>query len=123
MTLGLWQIVACPYCRADVRIDAGRLMPHTVSGAAPLGVDRCLGSGVEYTPPALARDSEAWDRAWRILGDAPENAALPYAERSTARDLETGESWQYMGPAPGGHNFRHRRHPTTGERVYLTVPS
>lgn len=122
MIPGLWQVTACPYCRADVRIDAGRLSPHTVSGAAPLGVDRCLGSGVEYTPPALRPDSEAWDRAWRILGDAPVNASLPYADRAVARDLETGEAWQYLGPSPGGHDFRHRAHPVTGGRVCLTVP-
>ena len=32
-----------------------------------------------------------------------------------------GECWQYMGPTADGQGFRHRSHPVTGRREYVTI--
>lgn len=68
-----------------------------------------------------ARDAEEWDRAWFALGAHAVNAAIPAADRTVAADPDTGESWQYMGTDGGTHCFRHRRHPTTGDRAIVFI--
>jgi hypothetical protein len=67
----------------------------------------------------LTRGTPEWDAAWAELARDPWNAALP--DPTVAHDVETGERWQYMGPGDGGHVFRHRCHPRTGARIYVTV--
>lgn len=63
----------------------------------------------------------------------PESAEWSFAWAGVARrygsdfaQLNRGECWQYMGTAFTArgweHQFRHRCHPSTNERVYLHLP-
>jgi len=59
---------------------------------------------------------EPTEAAWQTLPGGPE-----------ARDPETGEAWQYMGPEQTEHGtlvycFRHRNHPSYQQRIYWRVP-
>lgn len=89
----------------------------------------------------LARGSAEWREAWAGLYRA--DSSRPEDDRP---DPRCGEQWQYMGspsvaalvgygmlPASAAaamleerrgfvHEFRHRSHPRSGERVYRKVP-
>lgn len=67
----------------------------------------------------MERGSSEWDRAWTALAGARINAGL--ADPSDAYDAGSNEVWQYMGTSNGAHEFRHRCHPATGERVNLRI--
>lgn len=71
-----------------------------------------------FTNPETAH----WKSMWAWLSNHPKNAGL--AEPTVAECPDTGETWQYMGtekiePRVWADCFRHRSHPTTGDRVYL----
>ena len=57
--------------------------------------------------------SPEWDEAWRGLHErfGSVDEICPCC----------GEAWQYMGTVDGHHEFRHRHHPETGERMYHKV--
>lgn len=62
-------------------------------------------------------DRAEWDRMWAAL-------ATLFGDTSQTND---GETWQYMGTQRkrGGvwaHTFRHRCHPSTGGRLYHSIP-
>jgi len=61
-----------------------------------------------------------WDAAWAKLA-----ARSPADADMTAEHPTGGDCWQYMGSvrsvAGVRHEFRHRRHPESGERVYYMV--
>ncbi len=69
----------------------------------------------------IKENSNEWNYMWKWLEDHPLNAGLP--EPTYAQNQ--GEGWQYMGSfrneSIAVHNFRHRSHPTTNERVSLTL--
>lgn len=62
-----------------------------------------------------------WEYAWNWLANHPINEGL--SNPSTATN--NGESWTYMGSFKEGkriiHEFRHRSHPKTNERLDLKV--
>jgi hypothetical protein len=71
----------------------------------------------------MDRNHAQWNLAWVYLSAHHTNKGLqdPYS----ATCPETGEGWQYMGsylaPSHTVHEFRHRRHPSTGDRVNVQV--
>jgi len=65
----------------------------------------------------IERGTKEWDALWRLFQRVASDA---YGATDLAdEDPETGEVWQYMGTWDGEHQFRHRNHPTTGQREYL----
>ncbi len=62
-----------------------------------------------------------WAHMWSLLA----------ASEGDTECLNMGEAWQYMGTAPADdpevapaeavHCFRHRNHPKTGRRMYMSV--
>lgn len=74
----------------------------------------------------IERDSVEWLAAWRALGAA--SLAAYGTDDVEAIDVESGESWQYLGSSYVGdgawmHHFRHRRHPKSGRREYIDLPA
>ena len=76
----------------------------------------------------MNRNHTQWNQAWQGLAAHHTNAGMP--DPYSAPCLRTGETWQYMGsylapqhlaPVATVHEFRHRRHPSTGTRVYVQV--
>lgn len=65
----------------------------------------------------LVQGTRAWDIAWAALAMHSINAGL--SEPAVAGN--GGECWQYMGVDDRGHCFRHRCHPSTGNREYVRV--
>jgi len=63
----------------------------------------------------LKPGSRAWAEAWKDL--------LTLAGCVVARNQETGDRWEYVGTYKGHHEFRHKNHPQTGERLYARVPT
>lgn len=68
--------------------------------------------------------SPEWEKMWQALGEDPLNKDLP--DPTVCMEAGWGECWQYMGTERHGrkwlHCFRHRCHPTTGERTYIRIP-
>lgn len=90
---------------------------------------------MNFAGVVVERESKWWKEAWESLG-----ARSPADRDREARHPDSGESWQYMGTwfrvlrhygggtfgPPAGtweHQFRHRTHPTTGERVIFNAPA
>ena len=61
----------------------------------------------------LKPGSKAWAEAWKGL--------LTLAGCVVARNPDTGDRWEYVGTYMGHHEFRHKNHPQTGDRVYARV--
>lgn len=63
--------------------------------------------------------SKEWNAAWKGL------AELSGDHDREAENPRSGEVWQYMGTAKRvaawAHEFRHRDHPSTNDRLYLRV--
>lgn len=62
---------------------------------------------------------------WNALSQMPVNASLP--DPFVAWNEDYAQGWQYMGTwSRGGvvtHEFRHRAHPTTNERIVTRIPA
>ena len=71
----------------------------------------------------LTQRSAEWNEAWDTLAAQPFNDYVTC--RHTAECPESGERWQYLGTyLVGGswvHQFRHRHHPTWGQRMVCNV--
>lgn len=63
----------------------------------------------------IERDSPEWNRMWKMLANLPLNNGDTVC-------LNQDEVWQYLGTVNGEHEFRHRCHPSTNQREYLTIP-
>lgn len=63
----------------------------------------------------LIEGTPQWSKAWSLLANDKLNNGDPACKN------ENGEAWQYMGPNVGGQCFRHRQHPATNKREYITV--
>lgn len=67
--------------------------------------------------------SNEWNYMWDWLAEHPINESV--AEPMVAVNDMNGECWQYMGSFRQDnktiHEFRHRSHPTTGDRIYLKL--
>ena len=63
----------------------------------------------------LKPGSKPWAEAWKGL--------LTLAGCVVARNPDTGDRWEYVGTYCGYHEFRHKNHPQTGNRVYARVPT
>ena len=61
--------------------------------------------------------SVEWETAWQELAMHELNAGDP-----VCNNVDTGDSWQYMGTANKNHSFRHRSHPSDGMRKYIKIP-
>jgi len=70
----------------------------------------------------ITKDDPEWEIMWDALANDPFNAGLPNPREA----INDGEVWQYMGTEGDGeeahHVFRHRRHPKTNRREYITIP-
>jgi hypothetical protein len=68
----------------------------------------------------IKNGSSEWERMWQKLAEHPLNKGLE--EPTVALNPDNGEMWQYMGSYKQGprtiHEFRHRSHPSDGERRY-----
>lgn len=73
----------------------------------------------------MKENTNEWFVAWGKLSNAILNSMLP--DPMAAEDPHTGEVWQYMGTvfnedyASWQHEFRHRKHPKTGNRETYKV--
>lgn len=72
----------------------------------------------------VGRDDSEWESMWGALAEW--TGLSDHGEAIGEADPEQGEFWQYMGTYrnwDGGavHSFRHRRHPITKRREYVTV--
>lgn len=73
----------------------------------------------------MKKNTNEWIMAWDRLSHAILNSMLP--DPMVAEDADTGEVWQYMGTvfnedyASWQHEFRHRKHPKTGNRERYVV--
>jgi hypothetical protein len=81
-------------------------------------------SGPKSEWAIMTRDGEEWQRAWAALSRATVNRFVE-GDKRAAPCPKTGESWQYMGTSLRDgewvHDFRHRHHPSHGERLVCRV--
>jgi hypothetical protein len=69
----------------------------------------------------LDTQSAEWERAWQVVHNTPIAIKKPGPVQSL-------EHWMYMGTyrddatSPWYHQFRHRFHPATAQRVIINVP-
>ena len=66
----------------------------------------------------LGRHTAEWDHAWVSLGAHLLNKGID----DPCASYNQGETWQYMGTVNRCHEFRHRMHPTTGNREVVRLP-
>ena len=66
----------------------------------------------------VKRTSILWLLIWSKLATCELNRKI--ADPFDAFDQESGECWQYMGSHGRKHQFRHRHHPLTQAREYIT---
>lgn len=68
-------------------------------------------------------DSNEWNYMWNWIINHPINDGIVQPE--VAINEENGEMWQYMGSFRQDnktiHEFRHRSHPSNGDRIYLKL--
>lgn len=68
----------------------------------------------------VKQDSTEWNYIWDFVANHPINEGIE--EPQTA--WNNGEAWQYMGSFKLNdkvvHQFRHRQHPKTNDRYYIT---
>jgi hypothetical protein len=89
--------------------------------------EAALLAAMEELPPLrlVPRDTAEWDYMWELLSLHPLNHGR--ASPTVCFNEEFSEVWQYMGSAEVGgvwvHQFRHRMHPGSGQREYLSVPA
>ena len=69
----------------------------------------------------IKENSPEYNFMWNWIAEHPLNIGL--LDPMVALNME--EAWQYMGSHRNGlktlHSFRHRNHPSTNDRVNLTV--
>lgn len=59
-----------------------------------------------------------WERMWACLAAEPVNQGAG----SEAIHPVSGEFWHYMGTVDNEHEFRHREHPVTHQRMVIRIP-
>lgn len=71
------------------------------------------------TETFIEPNTQAWDELWASFTIEANKRFAPHI--TDCNDTHNHESWQYHGTINGIHHFRHRWHPKTGRREYLTV--
>lgn len=76
-------------------------------------------------PWAMNPDHPEYQYMWDRLSKLEINRPVP--DKFVAWNEQYGESWQYMGTwskeGAVTHEFRHRAHPTTNEKIVIRIPA